>query len=114
MREQALQAVLDKLWSSHIEFSDSNAHAPDAARERWQEYAEHIVMRLVEIRAREQYDDAKEAGRREERLACYDAAMARSHETPSHSDLARAASSSCAVVADDIAARGPMGPKAAR
>ena len=66
------------------------------------------VSEDVRQQLRGELNEATERGRREERLACYDLAMRRSRETPSHSDIARAASSSCAVVADDIAARGPL------
>lgn len=50
-REEVLQTVLDKLWSSALEFAeDKNEHGnpTEAARKRWQEYVEQLLLRWLE------------------------------------------------------------------
>ena len=65
-REEVLQAVLDKLWSSAHEYgADVNAcgNPSAASRERWQRYAEELMLRWLEYHSPSAADRAKEARR---------------------------------------------------
>lgn len=70
-REEVLQAVLDKLWSSAIEFSEPAFELQKrgqfdhvaAARERWQKYAEELLLRWLEYHSPSAADRAREARR---------------------------------------------------
>jgi len=60
-----LQAVLDKLWSSAHEFTELNecGNPSAASRERWQEYAEHALVRWLEYHSPSAADRTVEAKR---------------------------------------------------
>lgn len=66
-REEVLQAVLDKLWSSALEFADHDrneyGNPTPAARERWQRYAEAVMHRWLEYHSPSARDRAVEANR---------------------------------------------------
>lgn len=50
-REEVLQAVLDKLWTGAHEFGaevNECGNPTPEAREKWQEYAEHLLLRWLE------------------------------------------------------------------
>lgn len=65
-REEVLQAVLDKLWSSAHEFgADVNECGNPSAtsREQWQKYAEELLLRWLEYHSPSAAARAKEARR---------------------------------------------------
>lgn len=65
-REEVLQAVLDKLWSSAHEFGaevNDCGNPSDVAREHWQEYAEALLMRWLEYHSPSAATRALEARR---------------------------------------------------
>lgn len=65
-REEVLQAVLDKLWSSAHEFGaevNECGNPTPASRERWQKYAEELLLRWLEYHSPSAADRAKGARR---------------------------------------------------
>lgn len=61
-REEVLQAVLDKLWSSANEYGEDHndcGNPSDGARERWQGYAEQLLMRWLEYHSPSAAERAK-------------------------------------------------------
>lgn len=60
-REEVLQAVLDKLWSSAHEYGGADlnecGNPTPGSRERWQKYAEELLLRWLEYQVTVPDDD---------------------------------------------------------